>query len=76
MKTVTYCGPDDPQDPTTRYITADGEHRLPKGVAVEVPDDIASQLGDVEGHTFEVAAAKKAAAKKTDKAETAATEED
>lgn len=76
MKTVTYCGPDDPQDPTTRYITADGEHRLPKGVAVEVPDEVAADLEATEGHSFEVAAAKKAAAKKTDKANPATTEED
>jgi pyruvate/2-oxoglutarate dehydrogenase complex dihydrolipoamide acyltransferase (E2) component len=55
MKTVTYRGADDPRDPTTRYVTADGKFRLPVDVAVkDVPDDVARELESTEGHTFDI----------------------
>jgi pyruvate/2-oxoglutarate dehydrogenase complex dihydrolipoamide acyltransferase (E2) component len=49
---VTYRGAEDPRDRTTRYRI--GEYLLPKGVAVEVPEDIAAQLQETKGHNFEI----------------------
>lgn len=52
MKSVTYRGPEDPRDRTTRYRI--GEHLLPVGLAVSVPDEVAAEAETAEGHTFEV----------------------
>lgn len=71
MKTVTYRGPKDPRDHTTRYRV--GKHLLPKRVPIEVPDDVARELAETEGHSFEVGG--KTAGKKTDQADPAATKE-
>jgi pyruvate/2-oxoglutarate dehydrogenase complex dihydrolipoamide acyltransferase (E2) component len=52
MKSVTYRGPEDPRDRTTRYRI--GEHLLPLGIAVPVPNEVAEKAAATEGHTFEV----------------------
>ena len=72
MKTVTYKGPDDPNDPTTRYRI--GDHTLPKGVPTEVPEDVAKELKAAEGHNFTVST--KGTTKKNDKPAKGATQED
>lgn len=54
MKTVTYRGPEDPHDRTSRYKT-DG-FTFPKGTPVhDVPDEVARTLEETEGQTFEIA---------------------
>lgn len=53
MKSVTYRGPEDPRDRTTRYRI--GKQLFPKGIAVPVSDELAAEAEATEGHTFEVA---------------------
>lgn len=55
MKTVTYRGPVDPHDPTTRF--RQGKQYFPKDVPVKVKDDVAAELAELEKaerHTFEI----------------------
>lgn len=62
MKTVTYEGPRDPADRSTRYITADGD-RFPKGAAVEVSDEVAKAVAADPDHKFKVQSPKGSATK-------------
>lgn len=52
-KTVTYKGPEDPADISGAY-EIEG-HLLPLDVPVsDVPDNLAAQLKETEGHAFEI----------------------
>lgn len=57
MKTVTYRGPKDPRDRTTRYRIEDV--LLPKGKKEEVSDAVAAELEAAEGQIFEFADAER-----------------
>ena len=77
MKTVTYEGPTDPADPTTRYWTGDQRFCFPRGVAVpDVPEDVAKDLKATEGHNFKVQSSEDGAGKKNKPTAKSGTKED
>lgn len=56
MQTVTYRGPEDPRDPTTRYCIQHDRKSFyfPKGLPISVSNEIAALAGEQEGHDFDI----------------------
>lgn len=53
MKTVTYRGPEDLRDRTSRYRI--GDRTFPKGTPIySVPNELADELAATEGQKFEI----------------------